>query len=507
MKRAALLLLVALLAGCAVGPDYDKPGVPAPGKFAAALDVQAWKLPIDPARWWRTLGDEELNSLVDRAVAANPDLIIALVRLQEARTQEAVLLGAVLPEAQAVGGAANGTGSDVTRARVPSALTSATDTADSPTRQIKQAAGFDAVWELDLFGQYRRAIEAGIYDAQAAAEARNQALVAVISDVVRAYVDLRGLQMRLAVLSQDIDAAGRSRDFVKLRFDRGLTNELDLTLAERELSTLKAERAPLTARINAARYAIAALLGRYPEELAAELSDTGPIPSLPARIEPGLPLDLIARRPDIRESERRLAAATARIGVATGELFPHIGLLGSIGTQFAGTGLNPAGGSHVWSLGPGAYWSVLDFGALDAEIDIADLKTQEQLESYKRAILAAVRDVDSSVEAFSAQQESVGNLDDALAQGQRAVTLARERYDRGLTDFLNVVDAERRLYSLEAQVIAAQQLAADNFVGVFKSLGGGWEDFQQTPPIRLPHPAVLAMIERLIAPRHDTIVK
>jgi NodT family efflux transporter outer membrane factor (OMF) lipoprotein len=506
MKRTSLLLLGTLLSGCAVGPDYHKPDLPAPDTFAAA-DPAAAQPSVDPAQWWKTLGDQELDSLVERAIAANPDLAIALDRLQEARTEEAVLLGDALPQGGFTGGAANGTGSDVTRGRVPSVMTSASNTATLPTKQIKQIGGFDGVWELDLFGQYRRALEAGIYTAQAAAEARNQVLVSVISDVVRAYVDLRGLQMRLAVLNQDIDAATQSRDYVKMRFEHGLTNELDLTLAERELSTLAAQRAPLTAQTNAARYTIATLIGRYPEDLAAELADVKPIPAMPAHIEPGLPLQLIERRPDIRQSEAQLAAANARIGVAIGNLFPHIGLAGSVGAQFDQTGFNPAGGSHIWSLGPAAYWSLLDFGALDAEVDIADYRTKEQLETYRRSILTAVRDVDSSVEAFSAQQDSVANLSNALAQAQRAVTLATERYNRGLTDFLNVVDAERRLYDLEAQLISAQQGAGDDFVALFRSLGGGWEGFQDTPDIRLPHPAVVAMIERLITPVHDTSVK
>jgi NodT family efflux transporter outer membrane factor (OMF) lipoprotein len=506
MRRASLLLLGTLLSGCAVGPDYEKPDLPAPDSFAAA--PTAARLPsVDPAQWWRTLGDDELNKLVERAVTANPDLVIALDRLQQARTQEAVLLGNALPKGDFAAAAGNGTGSDVTRGRVPSTLTSASNTADSPSKQIKQIGGFDATWELDLFGQYRRAIEAGIYDTEAAAEARNQVLVSVIADVVRSYVDLRGLQMRLAVLGQDIDAATRSRDYVKLRFDHGLTNELDLTLAERELSSLKADRAPLAAQADAARFTLATLLGRYPEDLTGELTDIRPIPALPAHIDPGLPLDLIERRPDIRQSERQLAAATARIGVATGNLFPHIGLDASIGTQFDQTGFNAAGGTHIWSLGPAAYWSILDFGALDAQIDIADLRTREQLEIYRRSILTAVREVDSSVEAFSALQESVGNLSDALAQAQRAVTLATERYDRGLTDYLNVADAERRLYALEAQLIVAQQGAAENFVALFRGLGGGWEEFQTVPDIRLPHPAVVAMVERLITPRHDRFVK
>lgn len=505
MKRVLPFLLAASLAGCAVGPDYRAPDLKAPDSFAAASPDQGPGAEI--GHWWRTLNDPVLDSLVDRAVAANPDVEIALTRLQEAKTEEAVLLGYALPTADAAGTLGNGTGSDLSRGRVPSTLYSADNSAASPTRKIKQIAGLDAVWELDLFGQYRRAIEAGIYDAEAAAEARNTVLVGVISDVVRAYVDLRGLQLRLAILAQDIDASVKSRDFIRIRYDRGLTNELDLTLAERELSGLKAQLAPLTAQRDAARYTIAALLGLFPEQMKDELGEVKPIPSLPSSIEPGLPLDLIKRRPDIRQSERQLAAATARIGVATGNLFPHVGLAGSAGTQFAHIGSGPDSGEHIWSFGPMAYWSILDFGSLDAQVDIADLKSHEQLVGYRRTVINAVRDVDSAVESFSAEQDSVAQLSDALAQAQRAVELATERYDRGLTDFLNVVDAERRLYALEAQVILAQQGAAEGFVSVYRNLGGGWQDYQSAPAIRIPHPAVVAMVERLITPRHEDLLK
>jgi NodT family efflux transporter outer membrane factor (OMF) lipoprotein len=502
----AWVAIAAALGGCAVGPDYETPTIAAPKQFEAASG-DAQKSALDIGQWWRSLGDAKLDSLVERAVANNPDVEIALTRLQEARTQEAVLLGYALPEGGATGALGNGTGSDVTRGRVPSLMTSASNTADSPTRQIKQIAGFDAFWELDLFGQYRRAIEAGIYDAQSAAEARNAVLVGVISDLVRAYVDLRGLQLRLVVLQQDIDLSTKSRDFVKIRFERGLTNELDLSLAERELSTLKSEQSPLAAQRDAARFTIATLLGVYPEDIKDELNDVQPIVNLPARIEPGLPLDLIKRRPDVRQSERQLAAATARIGVAVGELFPHVGLAGSIGTQFAHVGSGSDSGTHIWSLGPSAYWSVLDFGALDAQVDIADLRSHEQLVGYKRSVLNAVREVDSSIEAFDAQQDSVGNLSDALAQAQRGTSLANERYERGLTDFLNVVDAQRQLYNLESQVIVAQQSAGEDLVAVYRSLGGGWQTYQKTPDIRIPHPALVAMFERLVTPQHEDLLK
>jgi len=506
MKPVLPFLLTAMLAGCAVGPDYATPDVRQPDSFAAAAPDQKGPGP-EIGHWWRILGDPVLDSLVERAAAANPDVEIALTRLQEAKTEEAVLLGYALPTADAAGTLGNGTGSDLSRGRVPSTLYSADSTAASPTKQIKQIAGFDAVWELDLFGQYRRALEAGIYDAQAAAEARNAVLVGVISDVVRAYVDLRGLQLRLAVLTQDIDASTKSRDFVKIRFERGLTNELDLTLAERELSGLKAQLAPLAAQRDAARYTIATLLGLYPEQLKDELAEVKPIPSLPTRIEPGLPLDLIKRRPDIRQSERQLAAATARIGVSIGNLFPHVGLAGSAGTQFAHVGAGSDSGEHIWSFGPAAYWPVLDFGSLDAQVDIDDLRSHEHLVGYRRAVINAVRDVDIAVQNFSAEQDSVAQLSDALAQAQRAVGLATERYNRGLTDFLNVVDAERRLYALEAQVIQAQQGAAEGFVAVYRNLGGGWQDYQSTPDVRIPHPAVVAMVERLITPQHEDLMK
>ena len=483
------------LLGCAVGPDYHPPAQNAPAAFAAAPAGPS--AAIDPARWWRALGDAELDALVEQAVVANPDIAIGLTRLQAAQAQEAVLLGLTLPELDAAYAAAKGTGSDASRGRVPSPLTSADNSSVLPGKQIQQIGGFAGFWEIDLFGRYRRAIEAGIYDAEAAAEVRHQLLVTVIADLVRTYVDLRGLQTSLAVLRQDIAAAESSRDFVALRYQRGLTNELDLTLAERELSSLRAELAPLTARIEAARYAIASLVGRFPEELDRSLTSARPIPALPESIAPGLPLDLLQRRPDIRESERRLAAATARIGVATGNLFPRIALAGAAGAQFAAIGTD--NGNHIWSLGPAAYWPLLDFGALDAQIDIADFRSQEQLLLYKRTVLNAVREVDSAVSAFAAQQDNVKNLGDALLQAQRAVTLAKERYDRGLTDFLNVVDAERRQYGLESQVIAAQQAAAEDFAALFKALGGGWEDYRATPPVRLPQPAILAMFSRLAA--------
>jgi NodT family efflux transporter outer membrane factor (OMF) lipoprotein len=497
MRRVACLLTAALvLVGCAVGPNYHAPRTSPPKEFAAKAG-SASKASADPAvdlaQWWRALKDPELDSLIERAIRANPDIEIALARLQETRYQVAAMTSGILPEAGVGGGAAHGTGSDLARGRAAQTLVSAENTPRSG--QIQQIVGFDAGWEIDLVGKYRREIEAAKYDAQAAAWTRNAILISVVADVARSYVDLRGLQMRLAITRQDVDSAQQFRDLVQTRYDRGLTNELDLTLANRELASLRSEVAPLAAQIDAVQYNIAVLLGQYPEELRTELRQPGLIPDLPEKVEPGLPLDLLKRRPDVQEAERQLAAATARIGVATADLFPHLALTAGAGTQSARIGNVP--GSHIWSVGPSVYWPLLDFGALDASVSIADLQAHERLVSYRRTVVDAVRDADTAIGNFAAEEERLKDLDIAMVASERAVSLASQRYDRGLTDFLNVVDAERQQFQLENEYAATEQSAADAFVGLYKALGGGWESYQDVPAIRRPLPAALAMFRRL----------
>ena len=304
--------------------------------------------------------------------------------------------------------------------------------------------------------------------------------------------------MRVAVLQKNID---NINDYVKLtqeRYDRGITNGLDVTLAERQLASLEAEKAPLVAQIHATQYVIATLLGKFPEEMAKELDQTGMVPSLPDNIQTGLPLDLLRRRPDIQEAERHAAAATAEIGVAEADLFPHVSLVGGAGLQggqVSGSA-NPA--SFIWSLGPSVSWSILDFGTLDALVDKADLHAKETLVQYKKSVLNAVREVDTSLDAYKAQQDRLEKLGKALEASQRAVMLATKRFNRGLTDSLNVIDAERQEYDLEAQYVMAQQNAAEQFIGLYKALGGGWEPYQAFPPLHQPLPAVAAAFASLV---------
>jgi len=490
-----------LLSGCAAGPNYHTPHLALPPQYATAAPAApaagAGAVSVDLTQWWRALNDPQLDSLIERAVSGNPDLLIALERLQAARTFEAAVVGTVLPAGEAAGGAGRGSGSDLSRGRASQALRSADNGAG--WQHINLVAGFDAMWELDIFGKYRREIEVARYDEQASLAARNAVLVAVVADVARAYVDLRGLQVRAAVLDADIAVLRESLRIVSIRYQRGITNELDETLATRELATLEAQAAPLAAQVQAAQFTIATLLGRYPEELTQELSAKALVPAVPGAVAPGAPLELLRRRADIRQAERELAAANARIGIATANLFPSVALSAAIGYQRQDQGSAPVLGEHIWSAGPSLVWPLLDFGALDAQVEIADLQTRALLLNYKKTIQGAVREVDSNLALYGAEQQSLTQLDTALMASQRAVTLANERYQRGLTDFLNVVDAERAQYDIQQQYTNAQVGLAQQFIELYRSLGGGWENYQQLPAIHRPEPAIIAAFQRVLS--------
>jgi len=493
-----------MLSACAAGPRYHAPKSDAPAAFTARLgpistaeNAQHASVPIELAAWWRSLNDEELDSLVDRAVKSNLDLQIALDRLQQARSYEAVVLGYALPEVDASAAAGRGTGSDLTKGRADQTLISADNGAGQ--QHINTIAGFDAVWELDVFGKFRREFEAVRADAGAARAARYDVLTSVIGDVVRAYVDLRGFQVRAGILHRASEVLRESLRIVKIRYERGITNELDVALATRELATLEGEIAPVEAEVKAAQYTLAVLVGEYPENIVQELAKADLVPTMPPPAAPGTPLDLLKRRPDVQQAERELAAATARLGVATANLFPDVTVSAAVGTQAQGWGTTPNLSKHIWSFGPGAMWALLDFGALDAQVEVADYPTQERFANYRKTILTAVQQVDSSLDAYEAQQDRMEKLAEAMTAGQRAVDLSTARYNRGLTDFLNVVDAERQFYELQEQYSEAQVSQGEQFVQLYKSLGGGWQNYQAVPKIRLPKPAVVAAFRSVLA--------
>jgi NodT family efflux transporter outer membrane factor (OMF) lipoprotein len=481
---------IGVLEGCEVGPNYKTPATTMPSAFLSAPPTTQPAVAVDVTQWWKSLNDPELDSLVTRAIAANPDLQIAVARLQQAREMEFIANGFALPELEASGAAARGSGTNSTKGRVAGPLNAGTKT--TGLSEITEVGGIDAAWNLDLFGGLRREIEAAKYDTQAAAEARNDVLVNLISEVATAYVDDRSMQLRLAVITNDISAEQQSYKLVQAGFDLGFTNELDPVLAKRELAEVQAQLAPIQAAVQQDQRRLAVLLGKFPEELNAELVPPGPLPELPSRIEPGLPVQLLRRRPDIRQAERELAAATARIGVATDALYPHVILTGGLGMQGQGLGRTPVENSFIGSIGPEAYWPLLDFGTLDALVQRQDYATREALLNYQAMVLSAVEEVDNAISNYTAQESQFSSLTDAMTAAQRAVQVASGRYSGGFTPFLDELDAQRELYALQDQYYSAQEGAVLQFINLYKALGGGWENYQKIPDARQPQPAILA---------------
>lgn len=508
-RVAAVSMIAMCVGGCMVGPNYHTPATTMPDEFTAGLpttrpatQLNAPPQPVDIARWWHSLGDSELDSLVDRAVNANLDLQIAVTRLQEVRTAQAATFGGSLPYLEADGAAGRGSGTNSTKGRVAGPLNAGTNT--TGLHEITEVGGFDASWEIDLFGRLRRMMEAAKYDVQGSLEARNAVLITVVSDVARAYVDYRAIQVRQSILDRNIRFEQQTVDLVRARFDRGMTNELELSQAQRQLATLKSELAPLAASAKDAQSRIAGLLGLFPEDLAKELNEPMSMPTCPSEIQPGIPAELLRRRPDIRASERQLAGETARIGVATANLFPRVAITGGVGLQGQGLGVTPDIGKFIWSAGPQAYWPLLDFGTLDALLQIQNLRAHEALLNYRRTVLNALNETDSAILNFRAQQEHLRSLGEAVAAGQRTADLASQRYERGLTDFINVLDAERQLYDLQAQYAAVQETVILQFIAVYKSLGGGWEGFAPPPPPPSVRPAILAAAEYAAHPSKES---
>jgi NodT family efflux transporter outer membrane factor (OMF) lipoprotein len=497
--RLSSLAVAFALSGCAVGPDYLTPDAVLPVNFIAQPAVReqgAGGASPELWQWWTTLRDPQLNALIARAMENNLDLKIALDRLQQARLQLVVIGSAAAPEVNGGGGGGVGSGTDETKGRASQPLRAGDNSGG--LKSITQIGGLDAEWEIDIFGKIARRFESQAYTAEALKEARDWVYVVIAADVARLYFDLRARQERLAILNRDIESGRKVLDLAQTRLDRGLTNELDVTLAKRQVATLEADVEPLKALIASNSYAIAVLVGEYPEALARELRRPGAIPRLPARAPVGLPVDLLRRRPDIREAERFLAAAVADVGARTADLFPSFMITAAAGAQGG-----PRSGSTVpitWidSIGPAINAPILDFGALDARVEMADYRAHELASAYKQTILIAVQQVDEANASYRSYRQSLKSLDVALDAARQATKIASERYDRGLTDFLNVLDAERQQFALEAQRAEVVRLAGDSFVALYKALGGGWPPDEIIPPIRHPDPAAIAAVKRLI---------
>lgn len=496
---AAVLIFVLAFAGCEVGPDYKSPSMNVASSFQTGTPTTRPALPTSVANlatWWRSFNDPVLDQLIDDALASNLDLRIALSHLQESRASAEVISGGMLPYLEGSGAAGRGSGNNSTKGRISNPLNAAAN----PTglTEITQIVGFDAGWELDIFGKYRRQLEAAIADTQATIEARNKVLVTVLSDVARTYIEMRVAQLRIQIAQQNIDVFSKTLDLVQQRFNRGIVNELDVALARRQLASERAAVPPMEFTVAQAQRRLAVLTGRSPEALYADLAAPAQLPTVPVRLVVGLPADLLRNRPDIRQAERELASANARIGVATAELYPRVAVTAGVGLQGQGLGRNPNPMSFIWSVGPTASVPILDFGRIDSMIQVESFRTREAFENYRKTVLMAVEEVDNAAGDFDAQRERIDRLNEALDASRRAVNLANGRYDVGLVDFLNVLDAQRQLYLLEDEATLAQQAELVEYIALYKALGGGWQNYQKIPDIPVALPAMVAMVQQSI---------
>ena len=461
--------LLSLLIGCSVGPDYKEPALPVPTVWNEAQQKGVGTRPADLARWWTAFDDSLLNSLVERAVQSNLDLRIAEARIRESRAARAAVASGAWPSLDISGSYARNRTSE-------NALNASSQGSGSGIKLERNlfTAGFDANWEIDVFGGVRRSVEAAEATIEATQYSQRDILVTLLGDVARNYIELRGAQRRLAVARDNLKTQQDSLDLTRVRFEAGLASDLDVARAEAQLNTTASQIPTLESVLKAAAYNLDLLLGLSPGALWPELEREIAIPQLPPEVLVGLPSDLLRRRPDVRFAERRLAAATAQVGAAVADLFPRFFLIGDLGLQSISASDWFTGRSRFWSIGPTISWPVFDGGRIRANIEIRNAQQEQALTEYEKTVLTAFGDVEKSLVNYAQEQVRYQTLTAAVAANRRAVTMAQELYIRGLNDYLNVLDTQRALYVTETEMAQSQAAMASNLVALYKALGGGW---------------------------------
>jgi NodT family efflux transporter outer membrane factor (OMF) lipoprotein len=505
--RAAFPILasvLAALAGCTVGPDYHRPKIPTPQSYSAAplaatrpaatqpstnpalARTNVTTQPIHLTRWWASFDDPMLDSLVDRAVHSNLDLRLAQARLLEARARRAVVAGGQYPALNA--------GASYSHQRTSqNAQPFATfGNAGGPTANFPSfpwewdlyQAGFDASWEVDVFGGARRAIQAANAQLMATEEARRGVVLSVIAEVARNYIELRGAQRQLEVAEANVRVQRETLDVTKDKQRNGIATQLDVSRAAAQEASTEALIPALQNNELQSIHRLALLLGREPGALMRELSPRRAIPIPPPQIAVGIPADLLRRRPDIRFAERQLAAATAAVGVATADLFPRFSLTGSFNFQSSDTENWFDWTSRTFNIGPAIRWQIFDRAVLRAQIQVRDAQEKQALVQYEQTVLGAMRDVEDSITALGAEQRRREALYRSEQSYADAARLARDLYHQGLIDFLTVLEAERSLYQAQEALALSKQAVSTDAIALYKALGGGWEIEQ---PADNPH--------------------
>jgi NodT family efflux transporter outer membrane factor (OMF) lipoprotein len=480
-------------AGCMVGPDYKPPETKVPeawnGQEVVTPDTPS-KTNLNPADlvgWWNQFKDLTLSSLVDLAIRANLDLRQAEARIRQARAALGVAGAPLYPEVDA-------TLLFQRSSRAPSQLISSptgvgavvgpSGLITGPFTQLFQVGGSSS-YQIDVFGGIRRNLEAAGADLMASVEDRRDVLVTLVGEVGNNYLSLRGFQQQLAVARKNLVAQKKTAAIIRRRFEAGTVSKLDLANAEAQVATTAAQIPTLESQIRAAIYALGVLLGREPAVLEKDLIKEGPIPPNPPEVPVGLPSELIRRRPDIRRAEAQLHAATARIGVATADLFPKFSLTGSFGISSSDlTKLGNIADNKFWSFGPSVTWPIFAGGRIWWNIKVQDALAEQALLTYQKAVLTALQDVETALVAYAKEQDRRKALVEAVNNNRQAVDLAMKLYTAGKTDFLNVTTAQLNLYTTENALAQSTAAVDTDLIALYKALGGGWEQAPLLPVVK-----------------------
>ncbi|HSZ54415.1 MAG TPA: efflux transporter outer membrane subunit [Tepidisphaeraceae bacterium] len=468
-------LAVAVLSGCEVGPDYKTPEQHMPSRWVAPPTTQASIAvpePLQVEQWWTTFNDPELDSLVRRAVQSNLNVQLATQRIRQSRATLGIAKAGFWPTIDANGSFTHSF--SASSGHSVNTASGAVTTVGAHTADLWQA-GFDATWELDIFGGIRRNIESSRATYESSIEDRRDVLVTLLGELATDYVQLRGDQQQVVIAQENLTAQVHSLDVTRRKQQAGTTTGLDVANAEAQVATTRSQIVGFESLAQQQAYAISVLLGEEPANLLEELSPRERIPVAPPVVPVGLPSDLLRRRPDIRRAERQLASQTAQIGVATADLFPKFSLTGDVtvgGHRFQQLG---NWGTRFWSFGPSFSWPVFDAGAIWSNIEVQKALQSQALLTYRQTVLTALQDVETSLTAYAQEQQRRAALADAVAADQRAVSIATRLYEQGFADFLNLLVAQQALYTAQNQLVLSDQAVATDLVSLYKALGGGWE--------------------------------
>jgi NodT family efflux transporter outer membrane factor (OMF) lipoprotein len=452
-------------AGCAVGPDYAQPRPDVPDAWHVALTRGLEQGEASFQTWWTTLDDPVLTSLIERATRDSLDIRGAVARIEEAAARRGVSVGELFP-------AVDGTG-EYSRNR-----TSTNESAGVPPPRSRvdglYSAGLSSSWEVDLFGRIRRSVESASADLDAAVEDLRDTLVVLYANIGLTYAELRTLQERIRYNQQNVRTQRETLGVVQSRYKAGLVGDLDVRWAEENLASTEAALPPLRQQLVQAINRLGVLLGLPPTALHAELAAEAPITQPPAQVAVRLPRELLRQRPDIRTAERQLAAQTAQIGVATADLYPRLSLLGSFNLSSFDSSDWSDSDSRGYSFGPSFTWALFSGGAIRANIRVQEALTEQALTSYEQTILDALEDVEGSLVAFVQEQDRRDALDRSTRALNQALDLVKTQYRRGLTDFQNVLDTERSLFTRQDDLATSRGQVTQNLINVYRALGGGW---------------------------------